>query len=642
MEIGKINFVAIVFVILHIFAQSGLWADKWDSYFALDRIINNDEQFLRFQEKLQAAHSDREKMELLNYINYLSSELPKEKYIVFPQLARKIAIKLGDRKAEVEALHNLAVGYYNHKNFLQSLDTHFQCRKLCTEIGDCRGVSFQNIEIANLFQFCFSDFATALIYYTQAEKSSRDCRFAIGLIRSLNNIGDIYLTWGESVEAARFFVAAIKISEQNERYIPFTASIKANLCEVYIMLDEFTQARKLAFQALALYQKISNPYGISRFHTLLGKWHQKQGQNDQALAEFIQAKNTTEAIQIDARPKYKLAEILADIGEIHSLKFEYVQAISYFNQAREYQQEINEQRGMAHTLRLLGTTHIRMNDLPMAGKYLQKALDICQSNNFLLELKEVYKEMEVLVAAKKDTAGELRFRKLYDDTREKIHGTRVTSSILAILQKYEEDKLIAEITRMKKSKIKFIWLYGLMILLLALLLAFLVFNSQRIKNWAFKLLALKDSQIAENKSQLEMLRAKLAELAKAGKDDKYLNSNLSDDQAQDILKKLIHLMEKKKIYLDCDLSLASLAGQLNVNSAYLSQVINEIFDKNFNDFISCFRIEEIKKMFADERNDRYSILDIALHCGFNSKTAFNRTFKRHMEMTPKQYRDRKK
>jgi AraC-like DNA-binding protein len=408
------------------------------------------------------------------------------------------------------------------------------------------------------------------------------------------------------------------------------------------MLDEFTQAREFAFQALALYQKISNPYGISRFHTLLGKWHQKQGKNDQALAEFIQAKNTIGAIQIDARPKYKLAEILVDIGEIHSLKFEYAQAISNFNRAREYQQEINEQRGMAHTLRLLGTTHIRMSDLPMAGKYLQKALDICRNNNFLLELKEIYKEMEAMAAAEKDMAGELRFRKLYDETREKIHGTRVTSAILAILQKYEKDKLIAEITRVKKSKAKIIWLNGFMIMTLILILGFLVFNSNKIKKWALKLLALKDSQIADHKTQLEILRAKVAEMAKMGKDNKYLNSNLSDDQAQDILKKLIHLLEKKKTYLDCDLSLASLAGQLNVNSAYLSQVINEIFGKNFNDFINCFRIEEVKEMFADKENDRHSILDIALHCGFDSKTAFNRTFKRHMEMTPKQYRSQKK
>jgi AraC-like DNA-binding protein len=238
-------------------------------------------------------------------------------------------------------------------------------------------------------------------------------------------------------------------------------------------------------------------------------------------------------------------------------------------------------------------------------------------------------------------ANELHFRKLYDETREKIHSTRVTAAILAISQKYEKDKWIAEITRMKKNKIKIIWLNGLLILTLVLLLGFLIFNIKRIKKMSRKLLALKDVQIAEQQTQLRMLRAKLVEMAKAGKDDKYLNSHLSDDQAQDISKKLIRLMEKEKPYLDCDMSLASLAGQLDVNSSYLSQVINEIFGKSFTDFINYFRIEEVKKLFKSEKENRYSILDIAFYCGFNSKSGFNRAFKRHMEITPKKFRERK-
>ena len=96
-------------------------------------------------------------------------------------------------------------------------------------------------------------------------------------------------------------------------------------------------------------------------------------------------------------------------------------------------------------------------------------------------------------------------------------------------------------------------------------------------------------------------------------------------------------METKKPYRDSDLSLESLSNMVSISSRYISHVINEKFNQNFFDFVNTFRIEEIKHILIHSKT-HYNILNIAFNCGFNSKSTFNQAFKKHVQMTPSQYR----
>ena len=58
---------------------------------------------------------------------------------------------------------------------------------------------------------------------------------------------------------------------------------------------------------------------------------------------------------------------------------------------------------------------------------------------------------------------------------------------------------------------------------------------------------------------------------------------------------------------------------------------------NFNDFINYYRVEAVKECFKQKEHQTHTILSIALSCGFNSKTTFNRVFKRNTSLTPIQY-----
>jgi AraC-like DNA-binding protein len=67
-------------------------------------------------------------------------------------------------------------------------------------------------------------------------------------------------------------------------------------------------------------------------------------------------------------------------------------------------------------------------------------------------------------------------------------------------------------------------------------------------------------------------------------------------------------------------------------------VINERFQLNFFDFINQYRVSEVKERIADPKNDNFTLLGIALESGFNSKSAFNRIFKKLTGQTPSQFK----
>lgn len=96
-------------------------------------------------------------------------------------------------------------------------------------------------------------------------------------------------------------------------------------------------------------------------------------------------------------------------------------------------------------------------------------------------------------------------------------------------------------------------------------------------------------------------------------------------------------MTAQKPYTNPNLTIHELAGGLKMPPHVLSKVINEGFGKNFFDFINEYRVEEFKRRMDDPKAKQYTLLSLAFDVGFNSKTAFNRAFKKLTNQTPKDY-----
>ncbi|MEO1098402.1 MAG: helix-turn-helix domain-containing protein [Bacteroidota bacterium] len=114
-------------------------------------------------------------------------------------------------------------------------------------------------------------------------------------------------------------------------------------------------------------------------------------------------------------------------------------------------------------------------------------------------------------------------------------------------------------------------------------------------------------------------------------------AKLTGLQVKEYLFQINEIMQKEELFLEQDLDLRGLAKRVGVEANLLSYLLNQHLGKSFYQYVNTYRVEELKRRLKSVEFKRLSLLAIALDCGFNSKTSFNRIFKQHTHMTPSQY-----
>ncbi len=116
--------------------------------------------------------------------------------------------------------------------------------------------------------------------------------------------------------------------------------------------------------------------------------------------------------------------------------------------------------------------------------------------------------------------------------------------------------------------------------------------------------------------------------------EKNISINITDDTTNSILIKL-DKFEKSQKFIKKDLSLTSLANELNTNTRYLSEIIKQYRGKNYNNYINSLRINYIiNKLYEDPIYREYKISYLAEVCGFSSREVFAVIFKKETGVTP--------
>jgi len=119
---------------------------------------------------------------------------------------------------------------------------------------------------------------------------------------------------------------------------------------------------------------------------------------------------------------------------------------------------------------------------------------------------------------------------------------------------------------------------------------------------------------------------------------RYTSSVLPGDEKARVLGNLQQYMQAQKPYLEPELNLDKLAGLIAVKPKVLSQVINELLQQNFFEFVNFYRIEDAKKLLVNPKDKKITVLEVMYEVGFNSKSSFNTLFKRNTGLTPSDYK----
>ncbi len=119
---------------------------------------------------------------------------------------------------------------------------------------------------------------------------------------------------------------------------------------------------------------------------------------------------------------------------------------------------------------------------------------------------------------------------------------------------------------------------------------------------------------------------------------KYAASGLKENRKEILKQQLLDYLQSSKAYLNPNLSLQDLALGIKLPAYQISQLINESLQTSFYDLINTYRVSEFKNRINNPQYKHMSILGIALDCGFNSKSGFYKSFKKHTGMSPSAFK----
>jgi|GEM_PF-1693231 len=125
-----------------------------------------------------------------------------------------------------------------------------------------------------------------------------------------------------------------------------------------------------------------------------------------------------------------------------------------------------------------------------------------------------------------------------------------------------------------------------------------------------------------------------------GEDARYKTSSLHRKKVNKYMNEILNVMKEEKPYLDPEMSVSKMASRLGIPKEYISQIVNQRFYMNFNQFLNKYRVEEAKKLLLDPKESQFVVLKIGYDVGFNSKSTFNAAFKKFTGLSPSEYREK--
>jgi len=91
-------------------------------------------------------------------------------------------------------------------------------------------------------------------------------------------------------------------------------------------------------------------------------------------------------------------------------------------------------------------------------------------------------------------------------------------------------------------------------------------------------------------------------------------------------------------YLDPELTVGDLAGQLGWPARQLSALLNQHYGRNFNDIVNAARVRVACQILQDPARQNDKLIAVQLDAGFASRSVFNAAFRRETGMAPEQWR----
>ncbi|MDP9955333.1 AraC-like DNA-binding protein [Epilithonimonas hungarica] len=439
-------------------------------------------------------------------------------------------------------------------------------------------------------------------------------------------LANSYIEKGDKKTAVNYMIKAQDFaSKSNDLFCK--AIIASNIGDLYGRLALYSEAEEYLARAQQYTESLSIPQKRNityRIYATLGNIYLENNQYDKAIKVHKKFLALVDTGKIYNKKNKECNNLIAfsynAIGTAYNGKKMYDSAKLYLNKGVEASVKAPNQRYINFLHHSLAETEKNLGNYSQALNHYKIVLTFFPP----VEMKsEVFENMRDLYLKLQDTKNAA----IYADSArhyKQLISTQNIKGLDTAVNKIKRDKIT--IITEKENKISNL-LY--LVLIFGILLIISTF-------WYFFKLKKQKKLYQEYVKQLHTQHPTQTEAIIEGL-SKGKQTLINTQLELDILEKLIKF-ENEEMFRNKDMSLPKLASHLNTNSNYLSRIINQHYNKNFNGYISELRINYItKKIIENPTYRNYKISFLAEDSGFVSHSAFSTKFKEVTGLSPSQF-----
>ncbi len=585
---------------------------------------------------------------------------------------RKNPSSLEFRDLEAEVLNNLSLTYARQGNYEKAKSKLIEFSREA-DAGNTFSAMIIQRSLAGVYQ-TLGQYDSSLIFYNKALEISRSLEDQSYSAKIYTDIGTTCYYMGKASEALDYYEKALEILRAvNDK--PQIAKLYNNMASTYMLISFYEKATKFYLESARIKEELADSDGLAATYNNLGLVY-FDWDNNKMTRTFL-----NKAISINQKRNNKkyLATNFTAMGDLCVEIKQADSALYYYQKSLEIKTEMGNKYGMIISFHALGDLYagLLMNE-PRAMEYFRKALSLAESigsgseiaslnvrlaeitfrKGKLSEAQEMFRkafdyaseenslelmhkcsqyltEISILTG---DKAGAQKYFSLYRNAGDSLFSEEKTRTVLEMQTRFQTEKkeqenlLLQKTNEIQKSTIKF--LIGIAVLLL--ILGFVIFTLYRQKSRALGQIVDKNLEIVRTEKQIEdrkSIESSYDHSIILPPDEEIENTTMG------LMVKFKRLMENEKPYLEAGLTVDDVCKKISTNRSYLSQMIHENFDQNFNGFINELRIKEARRLLADRKYDHLSIEGIGAMAGFSTKVTFHSIFKKQIGVTPSYFRN---
>ena len=515
--------------------------------------------------------------------------------------------------------------------FLLSIILEGQNTQVKTSKNEAVILNFEHLTNQQLFDTAnyynnIYNFDTALIYYNiiiNTPIKENDIEQKKRIILSYQKSAHIYYIYNNYRRSFEFLIKALNLSEKYDVDF-YYLHIYTNIGNIYADLKNYNFAENYYLKALNLFSDSAN---IVPILINLGSIKDETGKQDSAFYYY------NKAFQINnQKPTLDRNIIFNNLGEsYYSIKL-YDSAFYYYNLSLEDAIKYNRNFIETASLGNLGKLYFEINKTDSAIHYLNMSNKIALENNYLRISVENYLLLSKIEETKGNTKKALEYFKTYAEQQDSIYNSEKIGEINQMQRLYEVSKTNQQIEKLfidkqiRENKIKYqriFWFITFGVLLLVITVSSIIFSQKRNLSKAYKVLVEKNVEnieIHDNPSEVNLKKSR--------------KNYLSNNEHNELINKVLIVMNDKSVFCNSDFSLDKLAKSINSNQLYVSEAIHSILGKNFRSFLNSYRIREAQRLLSEFDEKKHTIELIAEMVGFKSRNAFYVAFKDITGVTP--------